>query len=60
MPSNCCMLFPYPAPPMQWIADRFSRRGKTDEPVYLAIKYTVPPSVQDDFIDEWWVAEGVG
>lgn len=45
---------------MQWIADRFSRRGsKTDEPVYLAIKYTVPPSVHDDFIDEWWVTEVV-
>lgn len=38
------------------MSDRMSRGGK-NEPIYIAFKYECPPTMTEEFIDEWWVTE---
>lgn len=36
----------------KWMSDRMSRGGK-NEPIYIAFKYECPPTMTEEFIDEW-------
>ncbi|KXZ54017.1 hypothetical protein GPECTOR_5g128 [Gonium pectorale] len=39
---------------LQWFQDRHGDGGdERDRPVYVAVKYEVPPSLHDEFIDKW-------